>query len=359
MKYFIDAEKINREHPLCIFFESDDMTLKIAINGFGRIGRLALRSLLETPREDFELVAINDLSSPEVCAHLLQYDSIHGPLGVTCKATKSGLKIGRNAIKVFTEKDPAALPWEKLGVDIVLECTGVFTSREAAALHLEAGAKKVLISAPGANADLTVVYGVNHDQLRKQHTIVSNASCTTNCLAPVAQVLHKTFGITRGYMTTVHAYTGDQRLVDATHKDLRRARAASQSIIPTTTGAAQAIGLVLPELASRLEGTALRVPVQNVSLIDLVVHTKKATSVDEINATMTKAAKTGLKGVLGVCNTPLVSSDFNHNPLSSIFDLSQTQMVNSRMARVLSWYDNEWGFANRMLDTAVRMGRKL
>lgn len=335
------------------------MTLKIAINGFGRIGRLALRSLLEAPRKNLQIVAINDLSSPEICAHLLQYDTLHGPLGMQCTATKSSLKVGRHTIKVFNEKDPAALPWDKLNIDIVLECTGFFTSREASSAHLAAGARKVLISAPSENADLTVVYGVNHNKLKKTHTIVSNASCTTNCLAPVAQTLHKTCGIARGYMTTIHAYTGDQKLADATHKDLRRARAATQSIIPTTTGAAQAIGEVLPELAGRLEGSALRVPVPNVSLVDLVVQTKKATSVDEINNTMIRAAKTNLKGVLGVCDAPLVSSDFNHNPLSSIFDLSHTQMVNTRMVRILSWYDNEWGFANRMLDTAAQMGRLL
>ena len=333
------------------------MAINVAINGFGRIGRLVLRGIIESGRKDINVVAINDLGSIEANAHMLQYDSIHGTLPVKVKATKTGINVGGKGIKVLSERDPANLPWEKLGVDVALECTGLFTTQETAGKHLEAGAKRVLISAPASGADLTVVYGVNHKKLRKSHKIVSNASCTTNCLAPVAQVLDKTCGIARGYMTTVHAFTGDQRTVDTLHSDPRRARAASLSMIPTSTGAAKAVGLVLPQLVGKLDGTAVRVPTPNVSMIDLVFEAKSKVSVEQINAAIGKAANGPLKGVLGVCDEPLVSIDFNHNPNSSTFDLTQTQIVGGKLVRVLSWYDNEWGFANRMSDTAVAMGK--
>lgn len=333
------------------------MAVKVAINGFGRIGRLVLRAIVESGRKDIQVVAINDLGTVEANAMMLQYDSIHGQLPTTVKYTKSSMNVGRGPIKVFAERDPAKLPWAELGIDIALECTGLFTKREDAAKHIEAGAKKVLISAPATNADLTVVYGVNHTKLRKSHKVVSNASCTTNCLAPVAQVLNKLCGIERGYMTTVHAFTGDQRTVDTLHSDPRRARAASLSMIPTSTGAAKAVGLVLPELAGKLDGTAVRVPTPNVSMIDLVFQAKSKVTVDAINNAMIKAAKGPLKGVLAVNDRPLVSIDFNHNPSSSTFDLTQTQIVDDRLVRVLSWYDNEWGFANRMSDTALVMAK--
>ncbi len=333
------------------------MAVNVAINGFGRIGRLVLRGIIESGRKDINVVAINDLGSIEDNAHMLKYDSVHGTLPAAVKATKTGINVGGKGIKVIAERDPANLPWGKMGVDIALECTGLFTTQETAGKHIEAGAKRVLVSAPASGADLTVVYGVNDKKLRKSHKIVSNASCTTNCLAPVAQVLDKTCGIARGYMTTVHAFTGDQRTVDTLHSDPRRARAASLSMIPTSTGAAKAVGLVLPELAGKLDGTAVRVPTPNVSMIDLVFEAKKKTTVEEINAAIMKAAKGPLKGVLGVCDEPLVSIDFNHNPHSSNFDLTQTQIVDGKLVRVLSWYDNEWGFANRMSDTAVAMGK--
>ena len=333
------------------------MAVNVAINGFGRIGRLVLRGIIESGRKDINVVAINDLGSIADNAHMLQYDSVHGTLPVSVKATKTGINVGGKGIKVIAERDPANLPWDKMGVDIALECTGLFTTQESAGKHIEAGAKRVLVSAPASGADLTVVYGVNHKKLKKSHKIVSNASCTTNCLAPVAQVLDKTCGIARGYMTTVHAFTGDQRTVDTLHSDPRRARAASLSMIPTSTGAAKAVGLVLPELVGKLDGTAIRVPTPNVSMIDLVFEAKKKTTVEEINAAITKAAKGPLKGVLGICDEPLVSIDFNHNPHSSNFDLTQTQIVDGKLVRVLSWYDNEWGFANRMSDTAVAMGK--
>jgi glyceraldehyde 3-phosphate dehydrogenase len=333
------------------------MTVRVAINGFGRIGRLVLRGIIESGRKDIEVVAINDLGSVEANALLLQYDSIHGPFQVKVKSTKSSMNVGRGPIKVFAERNPADLPWKELGIDIALECTGIFTAREQAMLHVEAGAKKVLISAPATNADLTVVYGVNHKKLRKSHKIVSNASCTTNCLAPVAQVLNQLCGIERGYMTTIHAFTGDQRTVDTLHSDPRRARSASLSMIPTSTGAAKAVGLVLPELIGKLDGTAIRVPTPNVSMIDLVFEAKKAVTAEAINAAMIKAANGALKGVLGICDQPLVSIDFNHNPASSTFDTTQTQIVDGKLVRVLSWYDNEWGFANRMSDTALAMAK--
>jgi len=333
------------------------MAVNVAINGFGRIGRLVLRGIIESGRKDVNVVAINDLGSVEANAHMLQYDSVHGQLPAKVKATKTGINVNGKGIKVIAERDPANLPWEKMGVDIALECTGLFTSQEDAGKHLTAGAKRVLVSAPASGADLTVVYGVNDKKLRKSHKIVSNASCTTNCLAPVAQVLDKTCGIARGYMTTIHAFTGDQRTVDTLHSDPRRARAASLSMIPTSTGAAKAVGLVLPELIGKLDGTAIRVPTPNVSMIDLVFEAKKKTTVEQINNAIIKAANGPLKGVLGVCYEPLVSIDFNHNPNSSTFDLTQTQIVGDRLVRVLSWYDNEWGFANRMSDTAVAMGK--
>jgi glyceraldehyde 3-phosphate dehydrogenase len=339
------------------------MAVRVAINGFGRIGRLVLRAAYESGRKDITFVAINDLGSVDANAHLLQYDSIHGRFPGVVNAGKSSINLGAKStigrsVKVFSERNPADLPWGDLGIDVVLECTGIFTSKESAGAHIEAGAKKVLISAPATNADLTVVQGVNDKKLRKSHTVVSNASCTTNCLSPVAAVLDRTVGIKHGFMTTVHAYTGDQPVQDTLHKDLHRARAAAMSIIPTSTGAARAVGLVLPELAGKLDGTAVRVPTANVSMVDLVIEAKKATSAEAINAAMIKAAEKGpLKGILTVNDAPLVSSDFNHDPASSVFDLTQTQVTDGRMVRVLSWYDNEWGFSNRMSDTAVQMGR--
>ena len=334
------------------------MAVRVAINGFGRIGRLTLRAALESGRKDLEFVAINDLGSVEMNAHLLQHDSTHGKFPKTVKATATGINAGDGVIKVYSERDPEALPWDKLGVDVVLECTGIFTKREQAQMHLKAGAKRVLISAPASGEDLTVVYGVNENKLRKSHTIVSNASCTTNCLAPVAAVMHKAFGIQQGYMTTVHAYTGDQRILDTLHSDPRRARAAGQSMIPTSTGAAKAVGLVLPELNGKLDGTAVRVPTANVSMIDFKFIPKKKTTVDEVNAAAIKAANSNrLKGILNINEAPLVSTDFNHDPASSTFDVTQTQVVDGKLVRVLSWYDNEWGFSNRMLDTAALMGK--
>ena len=334
------------------------MTVRVAINGFGRIGRLVLRSALESKRKDVEFVAINDLGSAEANAHLLKYDSVHGTFPGEIGVKGDAITVGNGAIKVTAERDPAKLPWKALGVDLVMECTGIFTKRDQAAKHLDAGAKRVLISAPAEGADLTVVYGVNHQQLNNNHGIVSNASCTTNCLAPVAKVLHDAIGIERGYMTTIHAYTGDQSTVDTLHKDLRRARAAALSMIPTSTGAAKAVGLVLPELKGKLDGTSIRVPVPNVSVIDLTFDAKRATTAEEVNEAMQKAAASGpLKGILAINKAPLVSSDFNHNPASATFDVTQTQVIDSRFVRVLAWYDNEWGFSNRMSDTAVVMGK--
>ena len=333
------------------------MATKVAINGFGRIGRLALRAIIESNRKDIDIVAINDLGSAQFNAHLLQYDSVHGVLSKKVTARKSSISVGKKSIKIFSERNPEDLPWGDLGIDVVMECTGIFTSKEKAQMHLKAGAKRVLISAPATNADITVVYGVNHKKIRKSHKIISNASCTTNCLAPVAKVLNKLCGINQGYMPTVHAFTGAQSILDSLHSDERRARASSVSIIPSSTGAAKAVGLVLPELLGKLDGTAVRVPTPNVSMIDLVFSSKKSIDADTINNAMTKASKGDLKGVLGVENKPLVSIDYNHNPLSSIFDLTQTQVVKGRLGRVLSWYDNEWGFANRMSDTASVIGK--
>ena len=331
------------------------MAIRVAINGFGRIGRLVLRAIFESKRRDIQVVAINDLGSAEANAHLLKYDTVHGVFPFDVKVKGDTLMIGRNAIAVSAERNPAKLAWKKLKVDVAMECTGRFADHASASQILKAGAKKVLVSAPTSGADLTVVYGINHDKLRKKHKIVSNASCTTNCLALVVDVLNKAVGIERGFMTTIHAYTGDQRTVDTLHGDLRRARAAASSMIPTSTGAARAVGLVLPEIAGRLDGTAIRVPTANVSMVDLTFDAGRETSVEEINGAITRAARGRLKGVLGANDEPLVSIDFNHNPLSSVFDLTQTQVIGGTFVRVLSWYDNEWGFSNRMADTAVAM----
>jgi len=330
---------------------------RVAINGFGRIGRLTFRAFLEAGRKDLDFVAINDLGSPEMNALLLEYDSVHGRFPGKVAVADGHLKADGLDVAVLSEANPEKLPWREMGVDIVMECTGRFTKREKAAQHLEAGAKRVLVSAPCADADLTVVYGVNEDKLTQKDHVVSNASCTTNCLAPVAQVLNEVIGIRAGFMTTVHAYTGDQHTIDTLHKDPHRARAAAINLTPTSTGAAKAVGLVLPELKGKLDGAAIRVPVPNVSLVDLTFDAARPTSVDEINEAMIKASAGPLKGVLGVNDKPLVSSDFNHDPLSSIFDLGSTQVVDGTFCRVVSWYDNEWGFSNRMCDTAVAMGR--
>ena len=333
------------------------MAVRVAINGFGRIGRLALRAAIESGRDDIEFVAINDLGSVEMNAHLLKYDSVHGPFPEKIEVEESGFKIGKHSIKVFAERDPKTLPWGDLNIGVVMECTGIFTSKEKASMHLEAGAKRVLVSAPASGADLTVVYGVNDDKLDKAMTVVSNASCTTNCLAPVAAVLNDAIGIENGYMTTIHSYTGDQRLLDALHSDPRRARGISGAMIPTSTGAAKAVGLVLPELAGKLDGTSIRVPTPNVSVVDFKFSSKRETTVEEVNEAIVKASGGRLKGVLCTNDEPLVSTDFNHNPASSTFDLTQTQVVGGKLVRILTWYDNEWGFSNRMSDTAVAMGK--
>ena len=335
------------------------MAARVAINGFGRIGRLVFRAAMEAKRKDLEFVAINDLGSPEANAHLLTYDSVHGTYPGKVQAMKNAIKVDGRKIAVLAERDPAKLPWRDLGVDIVMECTGLFANKEAASAHLVGGAKKVLVSAPCSNADITVCHGVNSNKLKKSHKVISNASCTTNCLVPVAFVLNKAVGIERGFMTTVHAFTGDQRTVDTLHKDLARARAASVSLIPTSTGAARAVGLVLPELAGKLDGTSIRVPTPNVSLIDLTFTPRRATSVEEINKAIIMAAKGPLKGILATNDQPLVSVDYNHNPASSTFDLRETQVIEGRFVRVLSWYDNEWGFSNRMSDVAALLGKLL
>ncbi len=331
------------------------MAVRIAINGFGRIGRLVLRAILESKRDDVEVVGINDLGPVEINAHLLKYDSNHGTLQTEIVIDRDSMDVGTGLIKVSAERDPANLPWKDLGVDVALECTGLFTDRESASKHLDAGANKVLISAPAKEVDMTVVYGVNHDQLEAHHTVVSNASCTTNCLVPVADVLNKAIGIEKGFMTTIHAYTGDQRPLDTLHSDPRRARACGVSLIPTSTGAARAVGLVLPELEGKLDGTAIRVPTPNVSLIDLKFTAGRETTVEEVNAAIKEASEGHLKGILGYVTDELVSIDFNHNPASSIFDATQTQVVDGNFVRILSWYDNEWGFSNRLPDTAVAM----
>ena len=329
--------------------------IKIGINGFGRIGRLILRSILENYKNKIQVVAINDLGSIEANAHLIKYDSTHGTLNHDVKTLSDGFLIDDQNIKVFSERDPAKLPWGKIGVDIVLECTGFYLDKVSAGKHLEAGAKKVIISAPAKEVDYTVVQGVNSKGLKKEHNIVSNGSCTTNCLAPVAMVLENTFGIEYGYMTTIHSYTGDQKLLDTFHKDLRRARASGDAMIPTSTGAAKAMSLVLPSLKGKLDGTAIRVPTPNVSLIDLTFVPKKDVTAESINEAMNKAAHGPLKGILATNSASLVSKDFNHNPHSSIFDLTQTQVINGKFSRVLSWYDNEWGFSNRMCDTTIQI----
>jgi glyceraldehyde 3-phosphate dehydrogenase len=331
------------------------MTVKVAINGFGRIGRLVARALFESKRTDVELVAINDLATLEANRVLLQYDTVHGrfPFPVEVRDEKTMVINGKSVI-VTQEKDPTKLPWGDLGVDIVLECTGVFTKREKAAMHITAGAKKVLISAPAEEEDITVVFGVNSDKLKPEHTVVSNASCTTNCLAPVAKVLHEAIGIESGFMTTIHSYTGDQNTVDTFHKDLHRARAAAANIIPTSTGAAKAVGKVLPELKGKLDGVAIRVPTPNVSLVDLKFVAARETSVEEVNAAIKKSLG-NFTGILGAYDDPLVSSDFNHDSHSSIFSYDGTKVIDGKLVRVMSWYDNEWGFSNRMLDTAAKM----
>jgi len=331
--------------------------VKIGINGFGRIGRLILRALLENYKGKLQVVGINDLGSVEANAHLIKYDSTHGILNHDVKTTKDGIQIGDQNIKVYAERDPAKLPWSKIGADVVLECTGFFLDKPSAGKHIQAGAKKVIISAPAKEVDFTLVQGVNSKELKKNHNIISNGSCTTNCLAPVAMILEKNFGITYGYMTTIHSYTGDQKLLDTLHKDLRRARATEGSMIPTSTGAAKAMSLVLPSLKGKLDGTAIRVPTPNVSLIDLTVVTEKEVTPETINEAMSKAANNELKGILEINKKPLVSKDFNHNPHSSIFDATQTQVIKGKFSRVLSWYDNEWGFSNRMCDTSLQIAK--
>ena len=335
------------------------MALRVAINGFGRIGRLVLRSIVEHARRDIEVVAINDLGPVETNAHLLRYDSVHGRFPATVTVDGDSIDVGLGKIKVTAIRNPAELPHKELGVDIALECTGIFTTRDKAAAHLEAGAKRVLISAPGENSDLTVVFGVNHDKLTKDMLIVSNASCTTNCLAPVAKVLNELCGIERGYMTTIHSYTNDQPSLDQLHKDLYRARAAAVSMIPTSTGAAKAVGLVLPELKGKLDGSSIRVPTPNVSVVDLVITPSRDVTKDEINEAMTAASRGALKGVLAVTSDPIVSIDVNHIASSSLFALPQTQVIDGKLARVLSWYDNEWCFSTRMSDTALHMATML
>jgi len=331
------------------------MAVKVAINGFGRIGRNVLRAIIESGRTDIEVVAINDLGPVETNAHLIRYDSVHGRFPGTVKTTDTTIDVGRGPIEVTAIRNPAELPWSH--VDIVLECTGIFTDKDKAQIHLENGASRVLVSAPSKGADKTIVYGVNHETLTKDDVIVSNASCTTNCLAPVAKVINDSIGITRGFMTTIHSYTGDQPTLDTMHKDLYRARAAAMSMIPTSTGAAKAVGLVLPELNGKLDGVAIRVPTPNVSVVDLTFEASRDTSVDEINDAIRAAADGPLKGVLGYTDEKLVSMDFNHDPQSSIFHTDQTKVMEGTMCRILTWYDNEWGFSNRMSDTAVAMGK--
>ena len=333
------------------------MSVRVGINGFGRIGRNVLRAIAEAGRKDIEVVGINDLAPVETNAHLLRFDSVHGRFPGEVKVQGDSISLGNGAIKVTALKDPAQLPWKDLGIDIALECTGIFTSKDKAQMHLTAGAKRVLISAPADGVDLTVVYGVNHDKLTKDHKVVSNASCTTNCLAPVAKVLHDAVGIDKGFMTTIHAYTNDQPSLDQVHKDLYRARAAALSMIPTSTGAAKAVGLVLPELNGKLDGVAIRVPTPNVSMIDFKFVAKRATTKDEVNGAIKRAAEQQLKGILGYTNAPNVSVDFNHDPHSAVFHMDQTKVKDGTLVRVMAWYDNEWGFSNRMADTAVAMGK--
>jgi len=333
------------------------MALRVAINGFGRIGRLILRAIVESGRRDIEIVNVNDLGPVETNAHLLRYDSVHGRFPASVSVDGNYMIAAGHKIKVTAERDPAQLPHKELDVDIAMECTGIFTSKDKASAHLKAGAKRVIIGAPADGVDLTVVFGVNHSKLTKEHLVISNGSCTTNCLAPVAMVLNDTVGIEKGFMTTIHSYTNDQPSQDALHKDLYRARAAALSIIPTSTGAAKAIGQVLPELKGKLDGVSVRVPTPNVSLVDLKILAKRATTVDEINNAMKAAAKGPLKGVLDIVEAPLVSSDFNHNPASSSFALDQTKVIEGNFVSVMSWYDNEWGFSNRMADVAAVLAK--
>jgi len=333
------------------------MSVKVAINGFGRIGRNILRSIIENKNHNIKVVGINDLGPIETNAHLLKYDSVHGILNRDVIINGSDLDVGTGPIKVTSERNPENLPWKELDVDVVLECTGIFTSKEKAQQHITAGAKKVLISAPASGVDLTVVYGVNHKKISSEHQILSNASCTTNCLAPLAYVLNKTIGIENGFMTTIHSYTGDQPTLDTMHSDLYRARAAAANMIPTSTGAAKAVGLVLPELDGKLDGVAIRVPTQNVSVVDFKFNSKKETSIEEINEAIKIASENELKNILSFNDKKLVSSDFNHNPSSSIFHSDQTKVMNKKFVRILSWYDNEWGFSNRMCDTALEIGK--
>ncbi|MCE9507253.1 MAG: type I glyceraldehyde-3-phosphate dehydrogenase [Alphaproteobacteria bacterium] len=333
------------------------MTVKIAINGFGRIGRLVLRSIVESGRKDVQVVGINDLATSEANAHLLKYDSIHGRFDADIKVSGNKLVVNGHEILMTQIKDPTQLPWKDLSIDVAMECTGIFTKKEDALKHIAAGAKKVLISAPATDEDLTVVYGVNHDKLQAGHLVVSNASCTTNCLAPVAYALHQAIGIKNGFMTTIHSYTGDQPTLDTMHKDLHRARAAAINMVPTSTGAAKAVGKVLPELKGKLDGVSIRVPTPNVSVVDFKFNAARATTVEEVNKVIMDAANGPLKNILGFYTEPLVSSDFNHDPRSSIFAVNETKVIDGTLVRIMSWYDNEWGFSNRMSDTAVAMAK--
>ena len=335
------------------------MSVRVSINGFGRIGRNILRAIIESGRDDIKVVGINDLGPVETNAHLLRYDTVHGRFPADVKVSGDNIDVGKGPIKVTSIREPKDLPWKQLDVDIAMECTGIFASREKASMHLVAGAKRVLVSAPATGADLTVVYGVNHNKLTKDHLVVSNASCTTNCLAPVAMVINQGVGISQGFMTTIHSYTGDQPTLDTMHSDMYRARAAAGNMIPTSTGAAKAVGLVLPELNGKLDGVSMRVPTQNVSVVDFKFNSVKSTSVDEINNLIKKATNSELTNILGYTDEPLVSSDFNHDSRSSVFHMDQTKVMDGSFVRVLSWYDNEWGFSNRMSDTAVAMSKTI
>ena len=335
------------------------MSIRVAINGFGRIGRNILRAIVESARDDIIVVGINDLGPVETNAHLLRYDSVHGKFPADVKVSGNDLDVGQGPIKVTSIRDPKDLPWKELDVDIAMECTGIFASREKASMHLDAGAKRVLVSAPASGVDLTVVYGVNHKKISKDHLVISNASCTTNCLAPVAMALNNGVGINQGFMTTIHSYTGDQPTLDTMHSDLYRSRAAAGNMIPTSTGAAKAVGLVLPELNGKLDGVSVRVPTQNVSVVDFKFNASRSTSVEEINNIIKDSANGELNNILGFTDEPLVSSDFNHDSRSSIFHMDQTKVMDNTFVRVLSWYDNEWGFSNRMSDTAVAIGKTI
>ena len=335
------------------------MSVRVAINGFGRIGRNILRAIVESARDDIIVVGINDLGPVETNAHLLRYDSVHGKFPADVKVSGNDLDVGKGPIKVTSIRDPKDLPWKELDVDIAMECTGIFASREKASMHLDAGAKRVLVSAPASGVDLTVVYGVNHKKISKDHLVISNASCTTNCLAPVAMALNNGVGINQGFMTTIHSYTGDQPTLDTMHSDLYRSRAAAGNMIPTSTGAAKAVGLVLPELNGKLDGVSVRVPTQNVSVVDFKFNASRSTSVDEINNIIRDSANGELNNILGFTDEPLVSSDFNHDSRSSIFHMDQTKVMDNTFVRVLSWYDNEWGFSNRMSDTAIAIGKTI